>query len=153
MTVHGIDIIKRSIDSVDYFYDPSELVRVMPKVDYFVIVVPYTRETEHMINRDILSAMKPTSYLINLGRGKVVDEAALIEALKEEKIAGAGLDTFGTEPLPKDHPFWGLKNVVITPHVAGASDNYVEQVFSIFGENLNRFLRGERETLINLIKS
>jgi phosphoglycerate dehydrogenase-like enzyme len=152
MTVHGIDLAKKRIDSVDYFYGPSDLLQVMPKVDYFVIVVPYTRETEHMINRNVLSAMKPTSYLINLGRGKVVDEEALIEVLKKEKIAGAALDTFQAEPLPKDHPFWSLRNVIITPHVAGASDNYVEQVFSIFGENLSRFLKGEREGLINLVK-
>ena len=152
MTVHGIDIVKRRIDSVDYFHDPSDLLQVMPKIDYFVIVVPYTRETEHMVNRALLSAMKPTSYLINLGRGKVVDEEALIEALKEEKIAGAALDTFQAEPLPKDHPFWGMRNVILTPHVAGASDNYVEQVLSIFGENLRRFLKGDKENLINLIK-
>lgn len=152
MTVHGIDIVDRRIDSVDYFYNPSALLQVMPKVDYFVIVVPYTRETEHMINREVLSAMKPTSYLVNLGRGKVVDEAALIEALKQEKIAGAGLDTFATEPLPQDHPLWGLRNLIVTPHVAGASENYVEQVFSIFGENLSRFLKGERENLINVVK-
>ena len=153
MTVHGIDRVKRGVNSVDYFYDPSDLLQVMPKVDYFIIVVPYTKDTEHMINRNILSAMKPTSYLINLGRGKVVDEEALIQVLREQRIAGAALDTFWLEPLPKDHPFWSLKNVIITPHVAGASDNYVEQVFSIFGENLRRFLKGERERLINLIKS
>ena len=152
MTVHGIDIVKRSMDSVDHFYQPPELIHVMPKVDYFVIVVPYTRMTEHMIDRNLLSAMKPTSYLINLGRGKVVDEEALLEALKEGKIAGAALDTFWAEPLPKDHPFWSLENVIITPHVAGASENYVEQVLSIFGENLSRFLRGERGNLINLVK-
>jgi D-2-hydroxyacid dehydrogenase (NADP+) len=153
MTVHGIDMVKRGVNSVDYFYDPSDLLQVMPKVDYFIIVVPYTKETQHMINRNVLAAMKPTSYLINLGRGKVVDEEALIEVLREQRIAGAALDTFWLEPLPKDHPFWSLKNVIITPHVAGASDNYVEQVFSIFGENLRRFLKGERERLINLIKS
>ena len=85
MTVHGIDLAKKRIDSVDYFYGPCELLQVMPKVDYFVIVVPYTRETEHMINRNVLSAMKPTSYLINLGRGKVVDEEALIEVLKRKR--------------------------------------------------------------------
>jgi D-2-hydroxyacid dehydrogenase (NADP+) len=152
MTVHGVDIIKKRIDSVDCFYDPSELFQVMPKIDFLVIVVPYTRETEHMVNGNVLAVMKPTSCLINLGRGKVVDEEALLEALKEKKIAGAALDTFREEPLPKDHPLWSMRNVIITPHVAGASDNYVEQVFSIFGENLRRFLKGERESLINLVK-
>ena len=152
MTVYGIDIAKREVDSVDHFHDPSGLLQVMPKVDYFIIVVPYTPETEHMINEKVLSAMKSTAYLINLGRGKVVDEEALIEALEHQKIAGAALDTFWTEPLPQGHPLWKLKNVIITPHVAGMSDNYVEQVFGIFGENLRRFLQGERKNLINFVK-
>lgn len=152
MTVYGIDIAKREVDSVDHFYDPSVLLQVMPKVDYFIIVVPYTPETEHMINGKVLSAMKSTAYLINLARGKVVDEEALIEALEHQKIAGAALDTFWTEPLPEDHPLWGFENVIITPHVAGMSENYVEQIFGIFGENLRRFLHGERKNLINLVE-
>ncbi len=78
-------------------------------------------------------------------------EEALIEALNSKKIAGAALDTFCQEPLPPNHPLWKMKNVIITPHVGGMSDIYMEQVLTIFEENLRRFLRGERENLINLI--
>jgi phosphoglycerate dehydrogenase-like enzyme len=96
--------------------------------------------------------MKPTAFLINIGRGEIVDEEALTHVLNSGKIAGAALDVFCQEPLPKDHPFWEMKNVIVTPHVGGASEIYVEQVLSVFEENLRRFLGGERHTLINLIE-
>ena len=96
--------------------------------------------------------MKPTAFLINVARGEILDEEALIRALNSGKIAGAGLDVFSVEPLPKDHPIWEAKNIIITPHVAGASDIYVEQVLSIFEENLYWFIRGDRKNLINLIE-
>jgi len=152
MTVFGIDIIKRNVDSVDYFYGPEELLRVIQEVDYFIITVPHTPETRKMIGSKALSSMKPTAFLINLARGEIVDEEALIQALKTGKISGAALDVFWKEPLPEDHPLWDLKNVIITPHIGGISDIYVEQVLSIFEENLRRFLRGERQNLINLVQ-
>jgi phosphoglycerate dehydrogenase-like enzyme len=105
-----------------------------------------------MIDARVLSAMKPTAFFINIGRGKIVDDTALIQALQTGKIAGAALDTFWTEPLPENHPFWEMKNVIITPHIGGISDIYVEQVLPIFEENLRRFLRGERSSLINLVQ-
>jgi D-2-hydroxyacid dehydrogenase (NADP+) len=151
MTVFGIDIVKRKIDSVDFFCGPEELLRVTKEVDYFIIVVPSTPQTKKMIGTKALSSMKPTAFLINIGRGDIVDEEALIHALKTGKIAGAALDTFWKEPLPKDNPLWDMKNVIITPHVGGISDIYVEQVLPILEENLRRFLQGERENLINLI--
>jgi D-2-hydroxyacid dehydrogenase (NADP+) len=152
MTVIGIDLIKRKVDAVDLLYGPEDLPQIMPKLDYFIIVVPSTPQTRHMICEKVLVSMKSTAFLINLGRGEVIDETALIQALKDKKIAGAALDTFCTEPLPQDHPFWGLKNVIITPHVGGLSDIYVDQVLSIFEENIRRFLRGEKGNLINLIE-
>jgi phosphoglycerate dehydrogenase-like enzyme len=152
MTVYGIDIVKRKIDAVDYFYSPEDLTKVIQEVDYFIIVAPFTPKTQGMIRAKELSSMKPTAFLINIGRGEIIDEEALIQALNSGKIAGAALDAFGQEPLPKDHPFWRMKNVIITPHVGGMSDVYVEQVLSIFEENLRRFLKGERHNLINLIK-
>jgi phosphoglycerate dehydrogenase-like enzyme len=151
MTVFGIDIVKRKIDSVDFFYGPEELLRVTKEVDYFIIVVPSTPQTKKMIGTEALSSMKPTAFLINIGRGDIIDEEALIHALKTGKIAGAALDTFWKEPLPKDNPLWDMKNVIITPHVGGISDIYVEQVLPILEENLRRFLQGERENLINPI--
>jgi phosphoglycerate dehydrogenase-like enzyme len=152
MTVFGIDIVKRKIDSIDFFYGPEELLQVIKEVDYFIIVVPSTPQTKKMIGAEALSSMKPTAFLINIGRGDIVDEEALIHALKTGKIAGAALDTFWEEPLPKDNPLWDMENVIITPHVGGMSDIYVEQVLPIIEENLRRFLQGERENLINLVK-
>jgi len=96
--------------------------------------------------------MKPTAFLINIGRGEVIDENALIHALESGKIAGAALDVFSQEPLPKDHALWRTKNLIITPHIGGTSTIYVDQVLSIFEENLRRFLKGERQTLINLVE-
>jgi len=152
MTVHGIDIVKRRVDVVDYFYEPKDLLKVLQEVDYFIIVAPLSPQTRGMIRARELSSMKPSAFLINIGRGEIVDEEALIQALNSGKIAGAALDAFCQEPLPKSHPFWKMKNVIVTPHVGGATDIYVEQVLSIFEENLQRFLSGERRNLINLVE-
>lgn len=152
MKVFGIDIVKRKVESIDIFYGPEDIINVAKEVDYFIIVAPFTPQTEKMVDSKVLSAMKPTAFFLNLGRGEIVDEEALIQALNSGKIAGAALDTFLAEPLPEDHPFWGMKNVIVSPHVAGMSDVYVEQALSIFEENLRRFLQGERRSLINLVE-
>lgn len=152
MEVFGIDIVKRELDCIDVIYGPEDIVKVAKEVDYFVIVAPYTPQTEKMVDSKVLSAMKSTAFLVNLGRGEIVDEEALISILKSGKIAGAGLDTYCQEPLPKDHPFWGMKNVIVSPHVAGMSDVYVEQALTVFEENLRRFLKGEKRNLLNLIE-
>ena len=96
--------------------------------------------------------MKPTAFYISVGRGDTVDEEALIEALRTGKIAGAGMDVFSTEPLPKESPLWDIKNVIMTPHIGGLSDVYIDQILPIFEENLRRFLQGERRNLVNLIE-
>lgn len=150
MTVFGIARTRREVKCVDYFYTSEDLLEVIKEVDYFVIVAPLTPQTRKMVGAEALSCMKPTAFLINVGRGEIVDEEALIDALRAGKIAGAALDAFCSEPLPRDHPLWEMKNVIITPHVGGLSDTYVEQVLSIFEENLRRFLRGERGNLINV---
>ncbi len=152
MEVFGIDIIKRKLDCIDVFYGPEDIVKVAKDVDYLVIVAPNTPETEKIVDAKVLSAMKPTAFLLNLGRGELVDEEALIRVLKSGKIAGAGLDTYLQEPLPKGHPFWGMKNVIVSPHVAGMSDIYVEQALTIFEENLRRFIKGEKRNLLNLME-
>jgi D-2-hydroxyacid dehydrogenase (NADP+) len=106
------------------------------------------------VNAEAIAAMKPSAFLINLGRGAVVDEAALTNALQTEKIAGAALDVFSVDPdpLPKANPLWGMKNVIITPRVGGATDIYPDQVLPIIEENLQRFLQGERRDLINVVE-
>ena len=152
MTVFGIDAVKRKVDAVDYFYGPEDLLTVVREVDYFIIVVPNIPQTRKMIGAEVLSSMKPSAFLINIGRGEVVDEEVLIRHLKSGRIAGAALDAFWAEPLPEDHPFWGMKNVILTPHVGGMSEFCVDQVLGIFEENLRRFLKGERKNLINFIE-
>jgi phosphoglycerate dehydrogenase-like enzyme len=140
------------VEDIDRFYSREELPRVAAEIDYLIVLVPYSPETHKIVNAKVLSAMKPTAYLINIARGQVIDEEALIEALKNKKIAGAGLDVFNEEPLPKDHPFWGMENVIVSPHVAGMSNIYAEQLLPIFEENLRRFLKGERRNLINRVE-
>jgi len=153
MTVYGITRTKRPLESVDRSFGPDELLEVMQEVDFFVNVVPRTPETENMIGAKELAAMKPTAFFVNLGRGDTVDEAALLEALQNGRIAGAGLDVYCTEPLPEDHPFWGLKNVIVSPHQGGKSDIYADQALPIFEENIRRYLQGERQNLINVIEA
>ena len=152
MTVYGMDIVKRDIECVDHFYGPEDLPHVAGEVDYLILVAPSTPETQKIVNANALARMKPTAFLINLARGELVDEEALIEALKTGTIAGAALDALAVEPLPREHLLWGMQQVIITPHVGGESDIYREQVMPIIEENLRRFLRGERRDLINYIE-
>jgi phosphoglycerate dehydrogenase-like enzyme len=152
MTVYGINRSRKPVDAVDRFFGLDGLLTVAREVDYFVVVIPLTPETRGMVGEEVISALKPGAFLLNLARGPVVDEKALIRALESGSIAGAGLDVFDEEPLPPSHPFWKMKNVIVTPHVGGTSPLYVEQTLAIFKENLRRFLKGERHTLINVVE-
>ena len=151
MSVYGINRTPKVVDSVDHFYGPEDIVKVAAEVDYLIIVAPNTPQTRNIIDAQVLSAMKPTAFLINIARGELIDQEALIEALDTGKIAGAALDAFVQEPLPADHPFWKMKNVIVTAHVGGRSDIYLEQALPIIEENLRRFLKGERRDLLNLV--
>lgn len=153
MTVYGINRSKKQVDAADRFFGLDGLRTVAREVDFFIIVVPLTPETRGMVGAEVISAMKPTAFLLNLARGEVVDEKALIQALELGTIAGAALDVFYEEPLPHGHPFWKMKNVIVTPHIGGTSTFYVRQVLPIFQENLRRYLRGERESLLNLVEN
>jgi phosphoglycerate dehydrogenase-like enzyme len=106
-----------------------------------VVVVPYSRSTHHLVGQDVLAAMRPEAFLINLSRGGCVDEPALLAALAAGTIAGAGLDVFNTEPLPVASPFWGLPNVIVTPHIGGMSDTYHEQALPLVAANLDAYAR------------
>jgi D-2-hydroxyacid dehydrogenase (NADP+) len=151
MTVLGIDPQPQPVEAVDEFYGLKDLHKVMSQVDYFISVAPYTGDNAKMINADAFSHMKPTAFFLNMGRGEVVDDQALIEALKNRRIAGAALDALPHEPLPPDHPYWEMENVIISPHVGGMSDIYVQQSCEIVEENLKRYLKGERKNLLNFI--
>ncbi len=136
--------------AADEVYTADQLPSLVGQADYLVLNCPLTPETEKLIDASILAAMKPSAYLINMARGRVVDEAALIAALQAGAIAGAGLDTTAEEPLAPDSPLWGMENVIITPHTAGETRKYEENVIDILLENLDRMWRGE-ETLVNQI--
>jgi D-2-hydroxyacid dehydrogenase (NADP+) len=128
---------------VDEVLSSSKLNEMLGRADYVVLAAPVTAATRGMIGREHLSQMKSESYLINVGRGPLIDEPALIEALRERKIAGAALDVFDQEPLPSDSPLWDLDNVLITAHTAGMTTKLWERHYTLFSENLRRFIKGE----------
>ncbi len=140
----------RASGYVDEVYARWELNQVLKKSDFVFLSVPLTKETYHLIGKKELDQMKKTAFLINTSRGPVVDQAALVDALKERKIAGAGLDVFEEEPLPKSSELWNLDNVIITPHIGGAMPDYYRKVGEVFKDNLERFLQGRRlKNLVN----
>jgi phosphoglycerate dehydrogenase-like enzyme len=129
---------------------PGEATRSMlAECDYVVVTLPLTEKTRHLFNEDLLKEMKPNAYLINVGRGGLIDEKALVRALKKGWIAGAGLDVFEEEPLPADSPLWSMENVVLTPHISGFTPHYDRRAVDLFTENLRRYLAGE--TLLNRV--
>jgi phosphoglycerate dehydrogenase-like enzyme len=132
-----------AVPTVEAMFGPDRLLDLLPQADFVVLTVPLTAETRGMIGQPELRAMKPTAYVINVGRGGTVDEDALVQALREGWIAGAGLDVFETEPLPQDSPLWGLDRVIITAHYAGVTPHYQERALEVFLDNLQRYQAGE----------
>jgi len=124
---------------VDIMVGPEQLHDALPDADFVVLTIPMTQQTHHMIGAAELQLMKPDSYIVNIGRGGTIDEAALIAALESGKIAGAGLDVFETEPLPEDSPLWNMDNVIITAHYSGSTPKYNDRAMEIFLENLERY--------------
>lgn len=129
-------------DLVHRLYPPQALKAMLALCDFVVVCTPLTPETRNLLSTDELAALKPNAYLIGLSRGGVIDQNALIPLLRDQKIGGAALDVFPTEPLPADSPLWKLPNVIITPHVAGFSPHYDERAVLLFSENLQRYLAG-----------
>ncbi|RPJ50727.1 MAG: D-2-hydroxyacid dehydrogenase [Chloroflexi bacterium] len=122
---------------------PYQAIRsMMGEVDFAVVVAPLTAETRGMVGAAELGAMKSTAFLINMARGGVVDQNALVSVLHERKIAGAALDVFHEEPLPSNSPFWKMSNVMITPHIGGMSVHYNQRAIDLFSENIKRYLTG-----------
>lgn len=130
-------------ESVDSVHGIDELHRLLPDADFVALTCPLTTETENLIDADALRHIQTTAYLINVARGRVVDEAALITALREQRIAGAAIDVTVEEPLPPVSPLWELENVLITPHSAGETRRYEDNVLDILEENLGRLWRCE----------
>ncbi|HLJ35798.1 MAG TPA: D-2-hydroxyacid dehydrogenase [Ktedonobacteraceae bacterium] len=128
---------------VDRLYPIDQLHEVLQQSDYVVLAVPLTPETEGLIGESELRAMRRTAYLVNIARGKVIDEDALIRALREQWIAGAGLDVTAEEPLPSDSPLYAMPNVILTPHISGESVHYERRLAELFADNLRRYRAGQ----------
>jgi len=128
---------------IEQFFTPNELHAMLARCDYVVASAPLTVETRHMISVAEFAAMKPGAVVINVGRGPVIDQAALIRALKEKKIRGAGLDVFEHEPIPADDPIWDFENVFISPHSVDHTRDWLEQAVRFFLEQYERFRKGE----------
>ncbi|MDA2928153.1 D-2-hydroxyacid dehydrogenase [Acidobacteria bacterium AH-259-G07] len=128
--------------SVERVAKPDQLSQLLPQADVVFMCAPHTAQTEGMLGAKEFALMKPGAYFINVSRGKTVQTAALVEALKGGHLAGAGLDVTDPEPLPKGHPLWSLDNVVITPHLAGRSDQVWRRRIELFKENMRRFVEG-----------
>lgn len=135
--------------NVDLLLPKNRMKEMLAESDYVVVSLPLTPETRHAIGEAELKAMKPTAYIINIGRGGLIDQEALIRALDAKQIAGAGLDVVTPEPLPKDSRLWDFENVILTPHISGGMENYLERATELFCENLKRYLNGKR--LLNVI--
>jgi phosphoglycerate dehydrogenase-like enzyme len=132
------------------FYDLDELHTLLAKCDAIVLALPVSKQTRHLIGQAELSAMHPHAFLINIGRGALIDQNELIAALQQQRIGGAALDVTDPEPLPADSPLWTMNNVIITPHIAGLRVHYNDRIVDLFSENLRRYLNGE--PLLNLVE-
>lgn len=130
-------------EAADSVHALTDLKTLLPQADVVVLTCPLNAETEKVIDADAFSRMKPSAYLVNVARGRCVDELALINALQDQKIAGAAIDVTVEEPLPATSPLWDLSNVLITPHTAGETRTYEDSVLDILLENVNRLWLGE----------
>jgi phosphoglycerate dehydrogenase-like enzyme len=129
---------------------PGDLEYLLASSEYIVLAAPLTEETRDLIDARAFASMRPDAVLINIARGGLVEDAALIEALREGRIAGAALDVFREEPLPADSPLWDLDRVLLAPHVSGGADEFYERATEVFCENLRRYLDGQ--PLRNLVR-
>lgn len=144
LRILAVDLFpKDKPDHVSELLGLDGLNRLLAESDYLVVTVPHTRQTDHMLGAEQLALMKPDALLVGISRGGIIDEAALVQALREKRLAGAALDVFEKEPLPKDSELWDVDNLLITPHVAGGTQFERQYVLDILRENLVRFLRGE----------
>jgi len=143
MHVIGVSRHGGAVENVDEAFPPEGLPKLLSRADFVVLCVPLTAETRGMIGVDEFRLMKESAYLINVGRGSLVREDTLLEALRHRWIAGAGLDVFEKEPLLPDHPLYNLDNVIISPHVAGVTPHYWERMAKLFVDNFQKFLAGE----------
>lgn len=151
MTVHGVSGSPRRVDGFDHVHARSQLAQAAALADFLILIVPLSAETENLIDARIIGAMKPSAYLVNAARGGVLDETALLTALRTKRIAGAGLDVFRQQPLPPDSPLWREPAVIVTPLVGGMSDIYLQQAFPTVEANLRCFTEGRLADMHNIV--
>jgi phosphoglycerate dehydrogenase-like enzyme len=131
-------------------YPAEALCTMVKECDFVVVTLPLTTKTRNLVSAEVFSSMKPSAYLVDVSRGSIVDQIALIDALKDHKIAGAALDVFTKEPLPSESPLWKMPNVILTPHIAGITPHYDERAVDFFEQNLRRYLANE--PLLNIFQ-
>jgi phosphoglycerate dehydrogenase-like enzyme len=152
MRVIGVSSAPRAIDGFDRVFHKNELLVAAGEVDFLVLLTPHTPATHHMVDAAVFAAMKPTAYLVNVARGGIVDEAALVEALRACVIRGAALDVFEAQPLPPESPLWAMDNVVISPHMAGLNEDYPAHIMPLLEANFRAFLAGDHDAMINVYR-
>jgi phosphoglycerate dehydrogenase-like enzyme len=149
MRVLGVRRSREPFPGLDGQYVPNQLLHALPEADHVALCLPLTKETRHIVAERELRAMKPSAYIYNVGRGASIEPAALLRALTERWIAGAGLDVTDPEPLPEDSPLWDMPNVLLGQHSSGSSPLNADRITNIFLENLGRYVRGD--PLINVV--
>ena len=152
MHVIGVTRTTRAVEGFDEMMPTDRLVEAARRADFLINVLPANADNALLFDRAVFAAMKPTAYYISAGRGQTVDEPALIAALRERRIAGAGLDVFQTEPLPADSPFWELPNVFITPHLGGYTIEYEDLIMPLILDNMRLFVAGRQNQMRNVVK-
>jgi phosphoglycerate dehydrogenase-like enzyme len=152
MRVVGVTRTPRQTTVFDSMMPTERLADAARSADYLINVLPGSNDNIAIFDAAVFAAMKPSAYYISAGRGQTVDEAALLAALRERRIAGAGLEVFQTEPLPPDSPFWDLSNVFITPHVGGYVIEYEEFILPMIVDNMRLFLAGRHGEMQNIVE-
>lgn len=151
MRTVGISGTPRPVAGFDEMRARDPLPIAVGDLDYLVLLAPYSAATHHLVEADVFAAMKPTAFLVNLARGGIVDEAALLAALNNDRIAAASLDVFEREPLPSENLLWSHPKVVVTPHIGGFHDGYPKDVAALMADNVGRFLSGGIDALVNRV--
>jgi phosphoglycerate dehydrogenase-like enzyme len=151
MRVYGVSESARQPPGFDRIFSRAHIHQAAAAADFLVLIVPHSPQTEKLIDAQVLAAMKPSAYLINVARGGVLDEEALSAALRDKRIAGAALDVFRHSPLPAQHPLWDEPRLVITPHIGGMSDIYLEQAYPLVRDNMRAFLSGVISAMNNVV--
>jgi D-2-hydroxyacid dehydrogenase (NADP+) len=151
MRVIGVTGTPRSLPGFDQVLPRDRLIEAAGEADFLCLLLPWTPENDKIVNARVLNAMKPGAFLVNIARGGVCDDVALLEALKSGRLAGAALDVFKPEPLDPSHPFWDMDNVIVTPHTAGDSDIYHERALEVTIDNMRKYLAGRPDEMMNLV--